>query len=363
MGLNGQVLKFQFFIVCLCLHSLLAADWNAEFDEHTNQLIQELPQLQNEDYLQNHHYFMQARQKLLKNGDLRARLSSADASDKFMIQMDHLDLMLKKRKRDRIQDLFAWEMSYLLGSNVYFLPSFPLEMGGKKVILQRLEVFELEPSVAGGSSFTRDQFKKKVRKISLETFWKAHLHAYLVGMYDLTARNIGVNSKGNIRFFDNESCFHYSNAVEKFRGGFKMDYKCQSFDWPQFVAPLDKQTVRKIRSFIRDLAGCEKKMHTYLLHRYPDFSLEFSEAELGQRLENIRNFQVDEGTTFRDFFGFLYPQMSPGFEELVQIVQSLLGPHVGYGTALWFMYRWVDTHPLSSQDKQKLKRWVRSYVD
>ncbi len=360
-GIGRAKTSLYGLMTCLLVHSALGADWNADFDEHTNCLVQELPQLQNGDYLQNQHYFIQAREKLLKNSDLCTRFKSAQEKDKFMVQIDQMDLLLKKRKKDRIKDLFTWEISYLLGSNAYFLPSFPMEIGGKKVIVQRLEAFEF--GIPSEGSPIGKLPHKLIKKISLETYWKAHLQVYLLGMYDFTAQNIGVNSKGILRFFDNESCFHYSNAIEKFQGGLKIGYKCQSFDWPQFKKPLDKRTAQKVRNFMRSFTGFENKMEIYLSHRYPDFSKDFEMGELIQRLENLRNFQVEEGVSFRDFFASLYPQLSPGLEDLVQIVRGILGQKAGYGTTLWFMSRWIHTHPLSAQDKEALESWVGAYVD
>ncbi len=352
-------LAIQCLPILLIFQCALWGDWNADFDQQTNELIQELPQFQDPSYFSMRNRFIQTREKLFTHSllSIKDKISASTEEDKFLKIIEDLDLILKKRKANNINDLFAWELAFLLGSADYVVPAFPVEMGGKKIIVQHLEPFIY--GVESHKNPKRGHLKKVTKTVSLEAYWKAHLHAYILGQTNLLARNVGVNKTGLIRFFDNEDCLIYNNTVVNIENSVKMGYICQSFDWPQFCAPLDKQTAKKIVAFIQNLSDFEHKMRIYANCR----QIKFSERGLRLRLEKTRDFSVKAGVSFRDFFGSLHPRLDPGLEQLRHIVQGIFKTEVGYGTTLFFMQRWIRSHPLSSEEIEQIQAWIATYVE
>ncbi len=351
-------LSILFFISLWLLNGSLMADWNKQFDEQTRLLIQELPQFQDSSYLKKRKQFLLARREILKDTEMRNKFLSASQEDKFMLHREDLAMILKKRKNDRMHDLYPWELSYLLGSSAYMLPSFPIEMGGKKIIIQELEEFEFGKVIS--ESYPKKGFPKEiVDKVSLETYWKAHLQAYILGLGDLVVQNIGVSPSGIIRFFDNESSIGYRNYIVKTDTGFKASFQCESFDWPQFRADLDKKTARKIKAYLQGFVGFEDRLKIYLQHRPIDFDIN----GILERLEHVRNFEIKEGVSFRDFYGSLHPKLSRGLKDLNHIVQSILKRKVGYGASLLFMSRWINSYSLSPEENAMVQGWLHTYID
>ena len=353
MRLKLNRVTLQFFTCALLFSTLLQADWNNDFDRQSNSLLQKLPELQNSAYFDNWMFFIHAREKLLDDRILTKKLEDATSEERLLIKREDLGVIIKKRPSNHIHDLFPWELSYLMGLPAYVLPAFALEIGGKKVIIQKLEDFESGNKHGGGYA------KNSVKKVSLETFWKAHLQAYILGLADLPLANIGINPSGLIRFFDNEASLHYDNNITKMNGSFAMGYYCQSFDWPQYRLPLNKKIVAKLKKFIKGLDGFEDKFQRYLQYRPNDLL----QAELDKRLLNVRKFRLEEGITFRDFFGSLYPRLSTGLDELNRLVSGILNRPIDHGTSIFFVCRWMKTYPLAHHDKQKLEQWIADYID
>ena len=336
----------------------LCADWNSDFDQETDALIKELPALQHTDYARERSEFKTIRTKLLKSKSLVNKIQKMDLMEKALIKKKSLSVIVKKRNNHHIHDLYPWELSFLLGSNAYITPSFPMEIGGFRVIVQKLEPFEFGERISGrdmGGGYS----KNTIEKVSLETYWKAHLQAYIVGLSDLVVSNIGVNSKGIIRFFDNEACLIYYNAPFPRVNTFSTGFICQSFDWDQYRKPLDSKTAFVIQDFIRGLGNFEESLKIYC--RIRNIALSFDAVR--HRLNILQNFPVREGTTFQDFFAAVFPKMSPGLDGLCNIVSRLLHKPVGHGTALFYATRHAKKKLPPPEMQAALTTWVNTYVN
>ena len=325
---------FLFFAGLFLLSGILHAHWNQNFDQQTQVLLQDLPDSQKLKFSQQNDFFIRTREKVLADSSLRKKIKEASMDAKFIIKMDNL--IIKKRKNDKIHDAYAWEFSCCLGNSEFVVPSFPVEIAGKKVILQKKESFQ------HSKTHELSYFKTWRRKISVETYWKAHFIAYLLGHHDLLSRNIGVNSNGMIRFFDNEACFFYLNNIIKSTDSIRIGFISQAFDWPQFIKPLDRTTAESLKKFVQTFANSEEMIKGYKTFR----SLPFSEEDFLFRLEKVRNFAIQEGATFRDFFGSLYPRLNEGFDELIRLTNAVMKRKMNHGSSLFFISRWVKKYKL-----------------
>ncbi len=343
---------FIAFALILWLPHILLADWNQDFDEQTSRLIQDVPQLQNHAFFVDYDFFLRARGRLLEDQNLINLLKDIKPLEKKIIVREDLGLIIKKRRENNIRDLYSWELSHLLGSTAYVLPAFPLEIAGKRVIVQKLETFEFGDKEGGGYSPNR------LKTVSLETYWKAHLQAYLLGFGDLAAPNVGVNASGMIRFFDNESSLIYFNIPFKEERSFIVGFVSQSFDWPHYRIPLDSHAAKKIKAFVEICLANEPYLRIYMKSRGQS-----EEAGLLERLDKLRRFSFKQGVCFRDFFGNLYPKLNPGLDKLNQLVSSVWGRPVDHGSALFFACQYMHEVSLSSKQKKDIQKWVAKYID
>lgn len=344
------------FFSCLALSFLLVltlrADWNKEFDSESNALMQKVATLQNQTYFQQYVFFYDMREKILANQELRRKVKHEESGNKLIYFDKQNKLVIKKRRNNHIHELFAWELSFLLGSSEFVAPSFPMEIAGKRVIVQRQEPFEIG---SGNLSRPRDA---TLALVTLETYWKAHLQAFLLGLGDLAGQNIGVSPEGVIRFFDNEASFIYHNEPFKTDDSFSMGFICQSFDWPHYRMPLDRKTAESLRNYIGSLDGLEENLKIYSLCR----QFPFPNEGFLSRLQKVRNFAYREGATFRDFFGTVFPQISPGLDDLTETVGQFLGYKIDHGTMLFFICRHMKKQDVPLRTKSVIKNWVDKYV-
>jgi hypothetical protein len=344
----------------LCFFFLLTtplfSDWNDRFDRETEKLFIELPELKMkgretyEDF-----YFL--RSNLLRDGSLKRQLKNASALEKFVLLRPRQGMVIKKRENNRIHELFVWEVSLLLGSSSCFVPSFPVEIEGKRVIVQ-----QMEPIIFGRVGEKKDGEMPSLRAInsvSLVEYFKAHLQAYLFGVCDLLGRNIGISPEGKIRFFDAEASFRYQNFPCWGGDHVSIGFLAESFDWPQYRKSLDKKTAESLQLFVSNLVEIEKKLELYQKYR----GVSIVSPELLHCLEKIRSFSFVEGKSFRDFFGTIYPELNKGLGELTRIVSKIYGTEVDHGAALTFVFRHMSRYPMSTESRIEIRDWVSRYLD
>lgn len=330
----------------------MQADWNEKFDKESSVLIEQIEEFRGE-YQQIYNSFRNRRKSILKDFLLSKQISLT-APDQRMILLRPKDgLVVKKRANNNINEFFTWELSYLLGGSGFLVPSFPIEIAGKRIIIQEMEPF----------TFKKDKImesvSKEVKRVSVEEYWKAHLQAYLLGLGDLVGQNIGVNILSHIRFFDMESSLHYDNSVSRTPISFKSGFISQSLEWPQYRKPLDQKTAASLKKYINSMDFVESKLEAYLRCREAPVNVE----GLLFRLEKVRTFPLQEGSTFRDLYGFIFPQMDQGLDELSIIASDILQRPVDHGSALILISRWLDRHNLSSSQKRAVEDWMSRYVD
>ncbi|MBS0627957.1 MAG: hypothetical protein JSS09_07085 [Verrucomicrobia bacterium] len=338
----------------LCLGSIGGyADWNQDFDEKTNQLIEQIPKLQEKIYLDSYERFIEARGLLLRDPVIKKKMSRTPLGDKLTL-LDFSDqVVMKKRRNDHIYELFAWELSCLLGLSTYMVPSFPIEIEKKKAMVQSKEKFTY------GKGKLSVPPLRDVNTVSLESYWKAHFCAYLLGIADLVGKNIGIGNSGNILFFDAEVSFSYQNEPFRTKNGFSTGFIAQSFEWDQYNTPLDETTSQSLKNFVKGLSNIEDTLRLYEEFRsFPILSDGFT-----YRLQKIREFVFQEGASFKEFFRFIYPKLGSGLDKLSHQVSEILQKKVGHGNALIFMTRQVHRYPLSSSQKKSLDKWLNTYID
>jgi hypothetical protein len=350
--LNLKKISCGIISLCVFLNVSLCADWNKDFDNQTTLMVQQLTPLQNAKYLDTYQYFQKVRAELLNDRELVQLIKNWNMDEKLLILKENLNIIIKKRRNDNFNDLYPWELSYLINSNAYILPSFPMKIGGKIVIIQKLESFQFG-STSKGHDLTL------VNKVSLKSYWKALLQAYILGIGDLVSANIGVNQKGIIRFFDNEYCLDYNNTPLRIGNTFKMGFLCQAIDWPQFRVPMDAKTAKFVQDYVRSFCNTfDENMKTYLSFRPVDIS----EEGLKIRLNKLRTFKFREGKTFNDFHGFIYPRMNKGLDKLSRIVSNILKVDVGIGLSLFFVTRRLKRYSLSADESASIQKWIEIYV-
>ncbi len=344
-----------FIYVFLVLGSFLHAEWNQEFDEQTLALIEALPELQERDYLNSLSFFGKRRSELLNDPLLEYRVKKLSDIKKLILFKDfpEKDVILKKRAHNVIREVYVWELSYLLGASEFIVPSFPIAVADKVVVIQKKETFTF------ADKETRTPPKALMAKVSLENYWRSHLVAYILGLGDLVGRNIGISPSGKIRFFDTESSFKYYNAPRLSEPSFKVGFLMESFEWPQYKTPLDQKTATSLGEYIASLSSFEEDLKTYRECR----GFLFDEAGMRYRLDKIRLFSLEEGRSFRDFFSYLYPKLGEGLDELNNMVSSILGRRVGDGSSLFFICQRQDPSKLSSKQKEVMKKWQKRYVE
>lgn len=343
--------KGLFFLLILLTISL-QADWNQDFDTQTKLLIEEIPSFKNPEYIKQCAFFMKTRERLLHDQEIQKKVAATDEGTKIIFLEKDKNLVLKKRRNQHIHELYAWELSCLLGSLEFFVPSFPVEIDGKRVIVQKMEPFFV------GKGRGEVHTDKNLRKVTLETYWKAHIQAYLLGHCDLAGRNIGISPDGKIRFFDNESCLTYRNIPTRNEFTFSSCFISQSLDWPHYRRPIDEKTAKELQAFVQSLSTVEKELPIYMKSR----SMSLNIPGFLYRLERVRSFKIAPGATFRDLFGALFPRMSPGLDELNRIVSRIVKEPVEHGTALFFITRKMKKYALSPEDKAAIQRWIDTYI-
>ncbi len=334
---------FCFFIVFV---AHLYAGWNDDFDSSTEKLVAELSDLSNSGYLDSYECFVDVRRSLLKNASLKNRMKNAFYDDKFIVDNPVYGCILKKRKYDNIKECFVWEVSHFLNASQFFVPSFAIDIGGRKSIVQRKESF----IIGEDSSYSHP--KNFIEMVSLIDFWKSHLVLYILGGKDLVARNIGINSRGELRFFDMENSFVYSFKKEMINT--RVQFAMHSFDWPQYRRPLDEIEAKELEGFIGSWRGFEKKISLYMKYRPTHFSIE----RMFQRLAKVRSFSLEKGKSFCDFYGFLFPERALALEELNQIVSEIKGVEVDHGTALCLISSKSELARLSLSHRNALEKWA-----
>lgn len=345
----------RFIILYFFLHPSAHADWNEEFDAQSAMLVKHVPSLRNRQYLNEYKFFKSIREILVNDPLLIKELQEVALDRKLRIINETSNVIIKKRFNNKTKDLYPWELSYLLKGDKYILPSFPMEIGGTHVIVQKLEAFEYGAMIGNGYT------EGTLEKVSLETYWKANILAYILGFWDLAAPNIGVNPKGIIRFFDNESCLVYFDTP--FRGpemGFTVGFISHSFDWNQFTTPLDKSTAAKLKKYIKSLKNFEKELSAYLKFR----PINFENDGIHFRLNLLRNFNFKKGISFYDLYSVIYPRITLGFEELIDITRKGLNREdIGYGTALFFCSYLHKRFIISEEVSEDLRHWIDTYIE
>jgi len=348
-------LKIFLFLTGGCLFfnlSSLEAEWNEEFDRKTQEVIQNF-ELLKQPYLDSYRWFLKSRKGLLKDFLLLNQIRAAAFDQKLVILRPREGLVVKKRSCNNTIEFFAWEVACLTGGADFLVPSFPLEIGGKIVIVQRMEPL----------SFSKERVIESVsseaRKVGVEEYWKAHFTAYLLGINDLVAQNVGINPLGHIRFFDVESGFGYRNYPYRTETGFNPGFVAQSLEWPQYRKPLNSSEAVELTRFVEGLSSFEVELEKYLALRQAEIDVE----DLLFRLQKIRDFPIEEAKTFCDFYAFIFPKMASGLDELSGIASKILKRKVDHGSALMTVSRWIYKYELSSSQKKTIENWISNYID
>lgn len=342
-----------FFVFLFATTAIFCVDWNAQFDEETKSMMRAIPLFQNVRYAESYAHFQKARSILLHDPSFQSKRAAMSSSSRMRFISKEAEGIVKKRG-ENIKELYTWELSFLLGSGEYFVPSLPIECDGTYMIIQPIESFCIMRSHIMPKSA-----KECVEKVPLETYWKAHLQAYLLGIQDLYGRNIGVSSEGIIRFFDTEYSFQYFETG-KMNVGCSVGFISQSFDWPHFHVPLDQASLKSVQNFLQSLSVFEELYACY--KRYRHFS--FQDNGLFRRLQKIRTVPLKVGMTFSDLYAFLFPSISEGLDPLMQIAEKLMKRPVREGTALLFLCgKILNMHALSREGQERLQHWVETYAD
>jgi hypothetical protein len=342
------------YIIALAIGvtSILRAGWNEQFDKQSQWLIGEIPEFQGK-YQESYATFAEIRTALLKDFLLNKQIAASLEDQRMVLLRPRDGLVIKKRANNNIYELFAWELSYIFHGEEFLVGSFPLEVSGKRIIVQQMEPFFFK------KEYVMEAAPKEVKKVTVEEYWKSHLLAYLLGLADLVGQNIGVNPLGHVRFFDMEASLQYNNKPHRTTKSFKPGFVSQSLEWPQYRMPLDKKTAARLQKFVASLDRVEENLNKYIACRKVSVHLD----GMLFRLNKVRDFLIKEGRTFRDFYGFIFPQIDPGLDELSAIASDILKKKIDHGSSLILICRWIDRYNLSGAQKQAIENWIATYID
>lgn len=348
-------MKYIFSFIAFCVFFItdpLQAGWNEGFDKQSEILVEEIEEFQGQ-YQEIYKSFVKMRKGLCKDFLLNKQISMTAQDQRMILLRPREGIVIKKRANDNISEFFTWELSHFLGGSDFIVSSFPIEMEGRKIVVQKMEPFTFKKDKV------MESLPKEAKKVGVEEYWRAHLQAYVLGLADLVGQNIGLNPLNHIRFFDMEASLHYQNEPCRTDKSFRTGFVSQSLEWPQYNQALDLKTALKLKEFINSLSSAETKLEKYLLCRNVPLNVE----GLLFRLEKVRTFPLEEGSTFRDFYGFLFPKLSPGLDELADIASKILGRKVDHGSALILISRWINQYDVSSSEKRAIENWIARYID
>ena len=347
--------------IWIVLYTVLMAccygDWNTDFDQKTHSLLTHLIEPKTKAYKKEYRNFQEIRDKILLDVFLKRTLSAAKATDKDIIVRPEDGVLLKKRMNNNIREAYVWEISTLLGSRSCIVPSFPIYMGGKLIVLQQQEPFFIREK---GSYLPS---KSVLKKVSTEAYWEGHLQAYLFGIGDLVGRNVGVNAEGRIRFFDAEGSFTYQDFPEYPKkleaDAFCTGFYAHSLAWPHFEDVLTQKEVDSLQQLINSWSSLEQNIEIYLTFRNAPINIK----GLMYRLEKIRSFPLEKGKSFKDFYAHLFPRIGQGMGELQQIVTQLTQSKVSIGEAIVWSRKGVRSLDVKDKKAEKMRQWIASYIE
>jgi hypothetical protein len=343
----------KYIYAFLCVLSFCYGDWNDDFDQNTKELLTQLINPRVAEYKKQYEVFQAIREKYLIDPILKSRLSVMTEEDKEVIFKPEEEIFLKKRRKDLMNETFVWEISTLMGIQSCIVPSFPMKIGGKIVVIQHREDLAVREKK---SIFPA---KSVLKSVSTESYWRAHLQAYLLGLGDLVGRNIGVNSKGKIRFFDTEGSFSYYNKPRVVEQGFCTGFYAHSLAWPHFEYKLSEQDVKALRMLISSWDDLEENMRIYSRYRLFPLNVE----GMFYRLGKIREFALEKGQTFKDFYSFLFPRLGEGLEELRKIICDFTGRKVSCGEAIVLGRKIIRSLDVSEKEKKRMRDWIEAYIE
>lgn len=341
------ILCFSFLI------KTLSADWNSDFDLNSEYLMETFPSLQNTSYLSYYDFFSRHRESLQSDFSLKKEIRDSLELDKFMKVNVRDALVLKKRAASNINELFIWELACLLGGAKFVVPSFPIDIEGKKVIFQKMEEFTI------GQKKTRVPPDRLVREVDLVDYWEAHYIIFILGLRDMVGCNLGISPKGRIRLFDAEESFIYDTGPHRTLGGFDIGFVTQALEWSQYREPLTESQVKRLKAFVSGLSGFEEKLEVYLRYR----PLSISKEGIRDRLHKVRAFSLRPGISFRNFYGSIFPKMSKGLDELTGLISAIIGRNVDHGSAIFYAMGKHKIRRINSKQKKAIKEWTMKYVD
>jgi len=301
--------------------------------------------------------FVLFRDELSSYPSLYKQCAKADKEEKWMYMLPREGWVLKKRRRDNVNEVWTWELSCLLGTGTRVLPAFVLEMGDNAIVAQQMERFVF------GEKKTKIPPRRLLRSVSVGEYWKAFLMAYILGFHDLVGRNIGITPQGQIIFFDTESAFRYD--IETKRVGpiqISCAFIAQAFDWPQAQMILRGQDLLGVQEFVSELSLFKERIERYVQGRTLVFSLE----QILERVQTVEQFfqqAWQHEVCFYDFYAFIEPRFMQGFSELCVLLSSIMERDVALGSALFFLSRQAKRYKLSHRDQEKLHAWIEKYVD
>jgi len=340
------------FFILLGWCSFVVADWNDDFDVHSKQLVQILPEFTGL-YQAEYEEFLDIREELLSDAVLSKSIARAKDDDKFMVILAREGWIVKKRREQNTYENITWELSCLLDVRELIPPAYPLRIGDNYVILQKMGSFVF------GDKKTKIPPAKYIRRVSTSHYWKALLTAYILGLGDLVGRNIGISPEGTIVFFDTESAFHYQKKARSV-GGLKvaLAFMAQALDWQQSRDPLQGSDLYEVEAFIQGLAGFEEKFLRYCQCReFPS-----PQENILYRVRQVQTFPLTVGKTFYDFYAFLEPGIMEGFDELSKLVSPILGRKAELGSLLVFLAREKRKFVISSRRQKHIHQWIIEYV-
>ncbi|NGX53783.1 MAG: hypothetical protein K1000chlam4_00502 [Chlamydiae bacterium] len=353
MGASGRGLYFRSVVLVLSFSSILAfANWNDDYLADSLRLSRTVQCMNNDFYVSRLLSFEELKNHLIDDSELNAALKSNSVADKIIYWREQANCIIKKRPHDRINDAYVWELSLLLSMPDCVVPTYPVEIANKKVVIQNLE------NLTFGSWIVIPNHES-VRSVSLEDYWKAHLLAYILGFSDLSGMNIGIGDDQKIRFFDNEDVFSGNSAPCRSGRFFQVEFVSTAFDWPQYRAPISHNFAQELGAYATSLLDKKGElMHYVQIRNIPPGA----EHGIQERMELLSQFAFSEGTTFRDFYAFLYPNMASGLDELSDLVGKILNRKIDHGIAVFFATRTIRYWGLSEEVQFELDQWIEKYI-
>lgn len=263
-----------------------------------------------------------------------------------------------KERSQKNKEVICWDLCYLFDCSEYLAPTLSLSFSSFTGSYQPYITAKIHNQLFQDFSHLFHRHER----ISLFSFWKINLLAYLLGHLDLVTPNIPITRRGEVILFDNEATLSSTNTMRGSTEGLSLPLVNYMVEWPQAKKQLSKRDAKELNALAEKWKDLD--LNAYLSHPYTRVQLSEEEKKAleGRVHTLIQHFPISEGLTYEEFFKALFPSFFNGIDEILPTVQRITGQNLTPYSTLVFISScrsWWEN--LSEEDNQLLLNWVDKY--